>query len=267
MSAVSLNQHYLRTALSLAYCSRAAYRDDPEDDAMFAKFGWKISRTFEHRPSHTQGFVAADDESVVVSFRGTEQNIEDWITDLSYRHHSRRVLGGRIHRGFWKSWTAVKSKALDSIASVRTSRQRLWVTGHSLGGALATLAGRDMPRFLRPTGVVTFGAPRVGDPSFAQNYNAPHARYVNEDDVVPHVPFRGLINRYEHVGNGRIMLSNGSITGSATAWRRLLRSVGKIMVFGTDFLPSKSFRDHSLDEYIAKLVKHRANQNHPLLRD
>jgi len=69
----------------------------------------------------------------------------------------------------------------------------LFITGHSLGGALATLAAIDIATnttFASPT-VYTFGAPRVGDPPFVKAYNCTvpiHWRIQNKFDIVPHLP-------------------------------------------------------------------------------
>jgi alpha-beta hydrolase superfamily lysophospholipase len=60
----------------------------------------------------------------------------------------------------------------------------LFLTGHSLGGALATLAASRWPA----RACYTFGAPRVGDGAFARTLRAPLYRVVNGQDVVPRVP-------------------------------------------------------------------------------
>jgi pimeloyl-ACP methyl ester carboxylesterase len=76
---------------------------------------------------------------------------------------------------------------------------RPWFTGHSLGGALATLAA---DRHGDSAAVYTFGSPLVGDDAFAAGFNNRHEgrsfRYVNGDDLVTRVPpFFTHINR-EH---------------------------------------------------------------------
>jgi triacylglycerol lipase len=69
----------------------------------------------------------------------------------------------------------------------------LYITGHSLGAALATLAAVDIAAHYRPRTmeVYTFGGPRVGDPYFAFAHNGlvpVHQRIFNDNDLVVHLP-------------------------------------------------------------------------------
>jgi hypothetical protein len=84
------------------------------------------------------------------------------------------------------------------------AKKRLWVTGHSLGGALAKLwALWAVARGHEVAGVYTFGQPRVGDASFATLYNSVlrdrSFRVVHADDIVPRVPW--MLSRYRHAGH------------------------------------------------------------------
>lgn len=216
---------------------------------------------FEDRDTDTEGFIAVDDDNIVVAFRGTEgSSLADWITDLSYRHHPNDVHGGKVHRGFWNAWLGVRDLVRAEVKSLRSNSQHIWFTGHSLGGALATLGGRDMPTSLRPVGIHTFGAPRVGNHDYVENFDVTTYRFVNEDDIVPHVPSRGLINTYRHLGKSFVMLSDGTITSAEVAWRRALRHISQIAIFGVSSLPAKSIGDHSMDKYIGKLEGHPLNR-------
>ena len=82
----------------------------------------------------------------------------------------------------------------------------LWLTGHSLGGALATLCAQ---MFNEVQGVYVFGSPRVGDTAFAAAYARPLWRFCNDGDVVVTVPLNGVpllpflpsfLPKYEHAG-------------------------------------------------------------------
>jgi triacylglycerol lipase len=261
MAQLSRNQHYLRNALCLAYVSRAAYERKASHFASFAALGWESVVDFERKKTGTQGFVARNAEHVVLAFRGTEPDkVEDFITNVSYRHHVNKVHGGRVHEGFWNAWQSVRELVVERLATARDQNQLVWFTGHSLGGAIATLAGRDVPAKSRPMTIHTFGSPRVGDPAFASKYRPNLMRFVNEDDIVPHLPMRGLINRYKHVGRAHILRSDGRITSAPSAWRRLLRRVAQMMIFGVGSLPPKAIADHSMDRYIAKLEQHPLNK-------
>ena len=133
---------------------------------------------------------------VIVAFRGTA-DLRNWLTDLDCELVT--VLNFRVHRGFYQALQAVES-ALDSrLGAARPAR--LWVTGHSLGGALAKLWAAA--RGHEVSGVYTFGQPRVGDASFASFYDAllkaRSFRVVHADDIVPRVPW--MLARYRHAGH------------------------------------------------------------------
>lgn len=82
---------------------------------------------------------------------------------------------GRVHRGFFQCFQSMVNK-IDSIIAEEVCRDAtttLWLTGHSLGGALALLCGHHIcshycPRIVGQTNIVTFGSPRVGDLDFAR---------------------------------------------------------------------------------------------------
>ena len=107
-------------------------------------------------------------------------------------HGSARGVSGR-------AFLAAALKIGETIGR-RRERQRVWVTGHSLGGALAVLLAATMRESNLPVdGLYTFGAPRVGDKSFADRLDralegAAHWRVVNEGDLGPHVPFEAFFS-------------------------------------------------------------------------
>lgn len=102
---------------------------------------------------------------VTVAFCGSE-GFGDWLHNLMV--WTVRPFGspGRVHAGFQRRWAAISSKLTAAIR--RLEPRRLLITGHSLGGAVATIAApvlaRSFPK--ASVSVVTFGAPQVGDSRF-----------------------------------------------------------------------------------------------------
>ncbi|NJM68999.1 MAG: hypothetical protein HC862_01575 [Scytonema sp. RU_4_4] len=100
------------------------------------------------------------------------------------------IYGCEIHIGF----ALLMEEILSEIQSVieQLKPRKICLTGHSLGGALATLAAYRLKRQNFPiSDVYTFGAPRVGDSAFASRYEdckVPHFRIENKNDIVPHLP-------------------------------------------------------------------------------
>lgn len=149
----------------------------------------------------TQGFVTVrkatdtDPGMAIVVFRGTQQ-IKDWITNFdsatvdvtSCREDSNTVVG-KVHRGFNRAYSSVHEQIKTLLEG--DEDLPLYITGHSLGGALATLATWHMPGE-KLAACYTFGAPRVGDTGLLKHYRTPIYRIVNGADPVPLVPPSGI---------------------------------------------------------------------------
>lgn len=92
----------------------------------------------------TAGFLAADstNERLVVSFRGSS-TLENWIAniDLILEEADFLCSGCYVHSGWWKAWEQVADDLTSEIESAMStySGYSLYFTGHSLGGALATI--------------------------------------------------------------------------------------------------------------------------------
>jgi hypothetical protein len=144
----------------------------------------------------------------VITFRGTEvEHMGDVVTDMTSMKVETDVtnLPGRLHRGFFEGVESVAPLLFARIRALPPS-SRIYVTGHSLGGALATVFTAELLREYGSTqnvSLYTFGSPRVGDAAFASSFEAKVAeakasatRFHYERDPVVRVPF---IN-YEHAG-------------------------------------------------------------------
>ena len=141
-------------------------------------------------------FVATKDENVYVVFRGTK-TITEWIADAKIAQvHYPYAAQGLTEEGFTEVYATLHQDILNSVKELQASGlyQNLYVTGHSLGGALATLAApvcADQSGFADPI-LYTFASPRTGNPVFADDvFDAKVKtswRIVNTNDLVPKVP-------------------------------------------------------------------------------
>jgi hypothetical protein len=99
----------------------------------------------------------------------------------------------RVHCGFLDAFNGCKSEIEAAVNESVPSNLRFYITGHSLGGALAQIASAALNRN-NLAACYTFGSPRVGTAGFDEQVKCPHYRVINNWDLVPGVPltwFRG----------------------------------------------------------------------------
>ena len=122
---------------------------------------------------------------LVLAFRGTQPSIIDVATDLK-ANLVQAPDGGQIHNGFLEAFEHVKNRIRATLDD--HPELPLYITGHSLGGALAMIATRYLGS--DSTGATyTFGCPRVADDAFYRSIKTPVYRVVNGADGVARVPF------------------------------------------------------------------------------
>lgn len=221
----------------------------------------------------TQAFLFTGPELCILAFRGTEQALEDWLTDADVRHEvgpwGRTEESIAVHRGFH---TALDQVWGDVLAAVTRVELPVWITGHSLGGALAMLAAYRMQVAESPAiqvaGVYTFGQPRVGNAAWSKSL--PLAleqrvyRYINHNDIVPLVPPVQPVE-YRHAGHARYFDASGRLHHGRTLWERIAEQLTPALgaVAGGDVNWSAAakthardrFADHSMARYIECLER------------
>jgi len=212
----------LRTAYYLAHASNCAY---DQDGNWLEKLGLD-DETAEFACGEFHGFVGFLDRVAVLAFRGTE-NLGNCLTDASTQLVSRPPYPGLVHHGFAEAVEQVWP-VVCRLLGPPSEAPPLWVTGHSLGGAMATLASvRLTAEGYTVRAVYTYGSPRPGDRHFQRAYRLANYRFVNDNDLVPHLPFRWC---YEHVGELRLLDEHGNVLAEAATWRgkkRALRGKAK----------------------------------------
>lgn len=184
-----------------AELSRLAYYrfeegERPRLDAALAEAGFSKAATFQFPAAGAQAFGSTmPDGTSVVAFRGTQPgNLQDLAADA----RSNLVAfqdGARVHAGFLAAFRSIEKAVAEWIG--QTGGGRLVFTGHSLGAAMASVAGAVH----RHAEVVNFGSPLVGDGGFAALFGGQKLRrYVDCCDCITRVP-PGLLG-YVHAGEG-----------------------------------------------------------------
>ncbi|MFF3554653.1 lipase family protein [Streptomyces tsukubensis] len=207
----------------------------------------------------TQAYTLAGERMIVTAFRGTEPvQIRDWLSDASTPPWPGPARTGYMHYGFAEALDSVYPGVRDTIAELRDNGQTVWFTGHSLGGALAMLAGCRMyleePR-LRADGVYTYGQPRTCDRILAAAVNKGFPdkvfRFVNNNDIVPQLPPEPA---YTHTDTVRYFDAKGRLH---TSMPLLGTVVDRARGLTADALApaADGVRDHFIDSYLAALER------------
>src|SRR5208282_4585611 len=180
MNAPIPNHYDLENARQLAGFAAAAYMSDWPDGSD----GWDLAGQIVDAGTDTQVIIWKNGQEMIVAFRGT-RSLRNYVTDLRVRR-APLFPGAKaeVHEGF--QWAlnsvcdALHSSLEQLLPAAEDARQRvptggagsprLWITGHSLGAALAKLFARRCQ--LAIAGVYTFGEPRVGNAAFRDYYDA-----------------------------------------------------------------------------------------------
>lgn len=215
----------------------------------------------------TQAFVAQrkSDAVTVVAFRGSEpEDPSDIFADADFALADWRDANGsamgRVHEGF-----ACVARDNPIFQRIKThldglpAGDRVLITGHSLGAALATLLASWLPT----AQLYSFGSPRVGNDAFAAAMRGRTVmRYVNCCDIVPRVPPREVLG-YAHIGNliyidrrGKLLANPGKAAMLEDAAQAQLAFVRYALVRGTVY--SRELADHAPINYVSGVTGLRA---------
>lgn len=237
---------------SMAHLAYDRYENDYDARKLFITKleggGFELVKTFNNNETDTQAFLAKNDQFAVLAFRGTEvSKIEDIKIDAMASKLS--VLDGRVHSGFRNAYESVAKDIEESI--LKLGDLPLYITGHSLGAALATVATQRLehnPRIREKIAACyTFGSPRVGNGHYDLEFKSPIYRVVNTTDIVTVIPL--LAMGYIHIGDVRFLgAKDGEFQRGIPVFRRGYLFLLTLLKF---FSPVVG--DHAIVQYRRKL--------------
>jgi hypothetical protein len=232
-------------AFWLAKLAGIAYAQPLTARKIFKAAGIATNKYFDK--DGAQAYGIEKNGIVFLAFRGTEPTqASDLIADAK-AWHKKSQYGGSVHAGFRgeidKIWPEI-----ENWMKQHTGKQ-IYVTGHSLGAAMSTLATSRLPA---GTICYNYGSPRVGSPGFTKEFDKKYElhRFVNNNDAVCRVPLWAMM--FRHVGKLHYINTYGNIR-NATPWQRFkdrFRGYRQAWKKGEVF---DSLYDHSQSNYIERI--------------
>lgn len=277
-----------RDALQMAQLSEFAYNQIETAEGrivlkeQLSKAGFSLiniyhtGRTgFLKRSRGTEAYLCESDEMFVLAFRGSTDgrdlltNLNIFKQKLEVGQYDNQPQYVKAHRGFYLAFKEhIKQMDADLQKIIKSAPDKpIFITGHSLGGALAQLA--TLTYSCDQIGACyTFGSPRAGNRSLDRFVKPPHYRVTNEWDSVPFVPAFWL--GYRHTGDARsiVGLPPRLLRHSRGIFQQWLIVILRVLAWPFTLLPvfqPRSFfllQQHAIATYVERLdilVRRRAD--------
>ena len=198
-----------------AYCTDPSFKSSQVQDwncNACKSTPYVQAKVFSGGVADANGFVGYEKRSntIIVAFSGTDAvSKKNWIEDFEFLMIPYpRCRGCKVHSGFYLTMMTVIGQIKEFAAALLSTNPtaKIFVTGHSLGAALAslTIAELSSDEAFQPsmitTGQYVFGSPRIGNDNFADWYASKCAltfRVNHGQDPVSHVPLQ--VMGFHHV--------------------------------------------------------------------
>ncbi|HEY9599820.1 MAG TPA: hypothetical protein V6D33_19335 [Cyanophyceae cyanobacterium] len=211
----------------LADATLAAYLETLDScKKAFSATGLEVEQITQ---KNTQCYIAYNPSFVIITFRGTRlNNLQNLLNDIQLSLNCSLIDfedNGCVHQGFKNGLIAVWDELYLRLKELceENPQRTFWFTGHSRGGAIATLAAQKTVKTnssIDVRGVYTFGSLCLGDQQFKNSYLLAQRtyRFVNNNDLISRLLSIGIyphaklgVAKYYYVGNLKYIASNHQI--------------------------------------------------------
>ncbi|WNS44660.1 lipase family protein [Paenibacillus sp. MMS20-IR301] len=186
-----------RAVFLAAVCGQTYAQFDHADGSFVVPQGYSVVQSFQAKSMggirEPFGFILESPQDIIIAWRGSS-SVNNWLSNMNaaqikFKYVKEDCL---THRGFTDIYSSARDEILAALGSLSPDKP-LYVTGHSLGGALATLCALDtaVNSAHKSPRLYTYGSPRAGDPAFAKafsQYVRSSFRYANLFDPATYVP-------------------------------------------------------------------------------
>jgi len=261
------NAKWMAKIAKLVYLSKDGVTGNIPDDADILKTlceedgGFERVHPYDNKSS--QAILIEHEDFICMAFRGTDQ-IRDWFDNLDIR--KREELFGVFHEGFWLATQDIWAQIYNDYRHAYKKKGRpLFLTGHSLGGAMATIAAaRLIDEDIPFTSVYTFGQPRTMGRETGRKFNSEckdrFYRFCNDKDLVTRLPAR--LRGFTHVGQVVYIDNDSTLHQDIGRWQQFIDTAGGAV---EEFVEKgvgagvkqivELIKDHDMENYIHAVEK------------
>ena len=185
---IATQSYNITQLITSVLLSGAAYCDDYSQISID---NLNILDTFYDEETDLRGFTATLDNIFYIALRGSSST-QNWLDDFEILLVDyNKCQDCSIHHGFYKSALGIKSQVINSIEEDAYNIDKIIITGHSYGAAVAQILALELLDINNNIHVYNFGQPRTGNTNFAHYTNKMLPNYwrvTHDRDIVPHLP-------------------------------------------------------------------------------
>lgn len=241
----------------MSVCCNLAYYNPSYSTERFKQMGFTSTL---YSINGSEAYVLTNAREVIIAFRGTQPTkFEDIASSLNIL--LTPFYTGYVHTGFLKGVDDLWDVLYVEIQKL-TPTQKLWITGHSLGGAMSLLFAANLRKQSKMfvEAVFTFGCPRVGESRYVNMLNGlgiTHYRFVNNVDIVTELP----PSPYKHQTPMIYMNHWGNIRELST-WQ-LVKDRVRGIIKGSLSGKINFFKNHAIRRYSNNLAMWASGRENP----